>query len=203
MSMESSLALALVCFVAMVMPGPGVLALMGHALTKGLRHSTAMIFGMVMGDLAFLIMVIAGLSVLARTFETTFLVIRILAAVYLVYLGIRAWRAGPPDLEAAGPTQTNPIRGFFSGLLLTLSNPKVIVFYVGVLPGFMDLGTLGALDALIAIAIVLGVLVAVLVFYAAAAARARAMLKSDKAHKLMNRGSGSVMIGAGITIAVR
>lgn len=86
---------------------------------------------------------------------------------------------------------------------MTLSNPKVIIFYVGVLPAFMDLAALSPQDALLAVGIVLGVLVFVLVSYAAAASRARTMLKSERALKLMNRGLGSVMIGAGITIAVR
>ncbi len=203
MSIESSLALAAICFIAMVSPGPGILALIGHALSKGLRQSTGMIFGMITGDLIFLILVIGGLAVIARSFETTFLVIRLCAAAYLVYLGLKAWRAGPIDFGAENKPQRSTVRGYISGLLMTLSNPKVIIFYVGILPGFMDLGSLSAFNALIAVGIVLSVLIVVLVTYAAAASRARTMLKSERAHKLVNRGSGSVMIGAGITIAVR
>ncbi len=203
MSIESALALALICFITMATPGPGILALVGHALAKGFRNSTGMICGMITGDLVFLIMVIGGLAVIARTFETTFLVIRLLAAAYLVFLGIKAWRAGPLNLDAAGSRDKGAIRGYLSGLLLTLSNPKATIFYIGILPNFMDLGSLSAIDALIAISIVLSVLVIVLVFYAATAARSRALLKSEMAHKLMNRGSGTVMVGAGITIAVR
>ncbi len=126
MSYESSLALALISFVAMVTPGPGVMALIGHALSKGLRHSAAMISGMVMGDLTFLIMVIGGLSVIARSFETAFLVIRILAAAYLVYLGVKAWRAGPLDFDTVGTTEPGHVRGFFSGLLLTDTVEKLV-----------------------------------------------------------------------------
>lgn len=203
MSIESSLALALICFIAMVSPGPGILALVAHALAKGFRRSVAMILGMILGDFTFVVLTIAGLAVIARSFETTFIVIRVLAAAYLVYLGIKAWRAGPVDLTRAESIEKSSLRGFISGLLLTLSNPKVIVFYVGVLPGFMDLGSLSPTDAIMAAGIVLGVLVVVLLSYAVAAARARTMLKSERAQKLMNRGSGSVMIGAGITIAVR
>lgn len=203
MSIENSLALALACFIVMVTPGPGVIALMGHALSKGLRRSVGFIIGMVCGDLVFLTLVIGGLAMIARTFETPFLVIRFAAAAYLIYLGVKAWRAGAIDLEAAAAQNHSAARGFFSGLLLTLSNPKVIVFYVGFLPGFFDLAALGPLDALIAVAIVLGVLVSVLVAYAVAAARARTLLNSERSRKLINWGSGSVMIGVGLTIAVR
>lgn len=203
MSVESSLALAAICFIAMVTPGPGLLALVGHALAKGFRRSAPMIAGMIAGDLIFVTLAIAGLSVIARSFEATFLVIRLAAAAYLVYLGVKAWRAGPLNPNEPANAPKSRVRGFMSGLLLTLSNPKVIVFYVGILPGFMDLSALSPSGALLAIGVVLGVLVCVLVFYALAAARARAMLKSERALKLMNRGSGSVMIGAGITIAVK
>ncbi len=203
MSAESAVALAIICFIAMVIPGPGVLALLGHAMSKGLRRSAGFIIGMVTGDLIFLILVIGGLAIIAQSFQTTFLVIRIFAAGYLVFLGIKAWRAPPLDLEASNVPLRGDLRGFVSGLLLTLSNPKVIVFYVGILPGFIDLSALSLLDALMAVAIALGVLVCVLVCYAAAASRARTLLKSQRALKLMNRGSGSVLIGAGITIAVR
>jgi len=203
MSVESAVALAIICFISMVIPGPGVLALLGHAMSKGLRRSAGFIIGMVTGDLIFLILVIGGLAMIAQSFQTTFLVIRIFAAGYLVFLGIKAWRAPPLDIAASNVPISGGLRGFISGLLLTMSNPKVIVFYVGILPGFMDLSALSPLDALMAVTIALGVLVCVLVSYAAAASRARTVLKSQRALKLMNRGSGSVLIGAGITIAVR
>ena len=203
MSVESAVALAIICFISMVIPGPGVLALLGHTMSKGLRRSAGFIIGMVTGDLIFLILVIGGLAMIAQRFQTTFLVIRIFAAGYLVFLGIMAWRAPPLDLEANNLPLRGGLRGFVSGLLLTLSNPKVIIFYVGILPGFMDLSALSPLGALMAVAIALGVLVCVLVSYATAASRARTLLKSQRALKLMNRSSGSVLIGAGITIAVR
>ena len=203
MSLESALALAVICFIPMAIPGPGVLALVGHTLAKGYRASFSMMLGMLAGDLIFIALTIGGLAVLAKSFETTFLIIRLAAAAYLVVLGVKAWQAGPLDLRDADQQAPKRRRGFISGLLLTLSNPKVIAFYAGILPGFMDLGALQPLDALLAVGIVLGVLVCVLVFYMLAASRARTLLKGERTLKLMNRSSGTVMIGAGITIAVK
>jgi threonine/homoserine/homoserine lactone efflux protein len=203
MSIESAIALAIICLVTMGMPGPGILALLGHALSRGLRHSIGFITGMVCGDFIFLILVIGGLAVIAESFEKTFLVIRILAAAYLVFLGIKAWRATAHCLEPSDFPIKSGLRGFISGLLITLSNPKVIIFYIGILPGFIDLSALAPVDIVMAVGIVLGILVFILVSYAAAASQARTMLKGERTLKLMNRGSGSIMIGAGITIAVR
>lgn len=203
MSIESSLALAAICFIAMATPGPGILALIGRAMLRGLRGSAGFMLGMVAGDLVFLGLVIGGLAVIAGSFETTFLVVRYVAAGYLVYMGIKAWTSPPAmPAAAAGPVKSG-LSGFFSGLLLTLSNPKVIVFYIGVLPGFIDLNELSPFDAMLAVVIVLGVLASVLVFYAAGAARARALLRDERARKLLNRGSGSLMIGVGVSIAAR
>jgi len=203
MSLENSLALTLTCFIVMVTPGPGILGLIGHTMGRGLRRSIGFIIGMVCGDLVFLVLVMLGLAVLAKTFENTFLVIRMFAAGYLVYLGISAWRASPHQPDTIESNSNGHVHGFFSGLLMTLSNPKVTIFYIGILPGFIDLTLLNTLDALKVIAIVLGVLIVVVLSYAVAAARARAALNSPGTRKLINRGSGLVMIGAGITIAIR
>ncbi len=203
MSLESALALALICFIAMVTPGPGILALLGHALSRGFRRSLGMMSGMILGDMIYVLMVIGGMALIARSFETTFLVVRLLAAGYLIVMGVRAWRAPPMPVDTSGPRQKSQLRGFVHGLALTLSNPKVIVFYIGILPGFVDLAALDAADAALASSIILGVLIAVLSAYVAAAARIRLLLKSERSQKIINRGSGSVLIGAGIAVAAR
>lgn len=208
MTLESALALAAICFVPMASPGPGVIALVGHAMSRGFRHSIGFIAGMMMGDLTFLTLAILGMAVIAQSFEGLFMVIRLAAAGYLIYLGLKAWRAAPAtfaQLQGAGqtPTRNHHSKSFLSGLIITLSNPKVIMFYVGVLPSFIDLTALSPNDVVIVVGIVLGVLAVLMTGYALAAGRARHMLKSARAVRLLNRGSGTVMIGAGIGIATR
>ncbi len=207
MTWETSLALAALCFVSMVAPGPGVMALVGHALAGGFRRSIGFILGMVSGDLVFLSLAILGMAALAHTFEELFLAIRFAAAGYLVYLGVKAWRAVPKVLGALANeddiARVHHAKGYFSGLAVTLSNPKVIIFYIGILPGFVDLTALSATDVVVVAAIVVGVLASLMTGYALAAGRARHMLKSERALRRLNRGSGSVMIGAGIFIAAR
>ena len=208
MTVTVAFALALACFIAMAAPGPGTFALTGHALAHGLRRSVGFIVGMLVGDLIFMAFAIGGLAVIARSYQDLFLVIRICGAAYLIYLGIKAWRAAPKILaegrkQIERSARAHNIRGFISGLLVTLSNPKVIIFYIGILPAFVDLGTLTFIDAVIMVGIVTGVLLPVLVSYGALAERARTMLTSDRGQKMLNRGSGSVMIGAGVVSATR
>lgn len=207
MTWENSLALATLCFVAMVTPGPGVMALVGHALAGGFRRSIGFILGMVSGDLVFLTLAILGMAALAHAFEELFVAIRFAAACYLIYLGIRTWRAVPKVFDALRKGdeigRKHHAKGYVSGLAVTLSNPKVIIFYIGVLPGFVDLSTLSAGDVVVVTGIVVGVLASLMAGYALAAGRARNLLKSERALRRLNRGSGSVMIGAGIFIAAR
>jgi len=208
MTLESALALAAICFISMVSPGPGVIALVGHAMSRGFRHSIGFIIGMVAGDLTFLTLAILGMAVIAHAFEGLFMAIRLIAAGYLIYLGLKAWRAAPMAFaqlkEAAkAPPRGHQSKSFLSGLLITLSNPKVIMFYIGILPSFIDLTALSTGDVAIVVGIVLGVLAVLMTSYALAAGRARHMLKSERAQRLLNRGSGTVMIGAGIVIATR
>jgi len=208
MTLESALALAAICFVAMVSPGPGVIALVGHAMNRGFRHSIGFIVGMMAGDLTFLTLAILGMAVIAHAFEGLFMAIRLVAAAYLIFLGAKAWRAAPMAFAQLQEAAQTPPRGhhsksFLTGLLITLSNPKVIMFYIGVLPSFIDLDALSPGDVVIVTGIVLGVLAMLMTGYALAAGRARHMLQSARAVRLLNRGSGTVMIGAGIVIATR
>ncbi|MHA1597448.1 MAG: LysE family translocator [Alphaproteobacteria bacterium] len=208
MTATTAMALALASLVFMASPGPGTFALTGHALAHGFRRSLGFISGMVAGDLMYIGFAIGGMAVIARSYQGLFTAIRMTAALYLIYLGIKAWRAAPKILAASEvqikrSARAHNLRGFISGLLITLANPKVIMFYVGFLPAFIDLGTLGVVDALGMVGVIIGVLLAVLVTYAAAAERARALLKSQRGQKLLNRGSGSIMIGAGVVIAAR
>jgi threonine/homoserine/homoserine lactone efflux protein len=94
-------------------------------------------------------------------------------------------------------------RLFLTGLAINLGNPKVIVFFLALLPTVVDLGNLTVLGfmelALIIVAVVSGVLTA----YVLAAARARRLLTSPRAVRVVNRGSGAIMAGAAVTIAAR
>jgi threonine/homoserine/homoserine lactone efflux protein len=90
-----------------------------------------------------------------------------------------------------------------SGLIITLSNPKVILFYCGFLPTFLDLSALTLSDLVLVVGIVTTVLSFVLSTYALLAIRARRMFTNKKAARRLNRSAGGVMIATGVVIATR
>jgi threonine/homoserine/homoserine lactone efflux protein len=185
-------------------PGPGVFATVARALASGFRPALAVIGGIVLGDIIFLMFAAFGLSMVARVLGTLFFIVKICGGAYLIWLGIKIWLKDPEPLSSAQDSDTRSRWGnFASGLVITLSNPKVILFYCGFLPTFLDLSTLTGFDLAIVVAIITAVLVGVLGTYAYLASRARQMFTQKRSVRRLNRAAGSVMVAAGVAIAVR
>jgi threonine/homoserine/homoserine lactone efflux protein len=186
----------------LVLPGPGVTALIARVLSRGTYGAPAFIAGFVAGSLAWFAIAATGLAILATSFAAVFIAIRYAGAAYLLYLAWKLWTA-PVRPMGAGPT-TPEARGrlFLTGLAINLGNPKVIVFFLALLPTVVDLGALTPLG-FAELAIIAVIATSVLSAYALAAARARRLFKSPRAVRLVNRGSGAIMAGAAVTIVAR
>ena len=177
---------------------------MARALGAGFRGTLPMIGGLIVGDIIYISAAIGGLAALATTFGEVFIVVRWLGAAYLVYLAIRLWRSKPEPVlaEASRPRGSN-LQVFLAGLSITLGNPKVMVFYLALLPALIDLRTVGTAEYLAMIGIVAVVLTLVMSTYAALAGRARTFLATPGRRKVLDRIAGSVMAGAAAAIIAR
>jgi threonine/homoserine/homoserine lactone efflux protein len=204
MSLETTLALTLAVLIFAATPGPAVLACISHSLSSGFKSSISLIAGIVLGDILFLLFAVFGLSAIAETLGEIFFLVKIAGGIYLIWLGVKMWKKKNFRMEAEiNNKEPESWRGFAGGLFITLSNPKVILFYIGFLPAFMDLQSLNAADVFIAVAVISLVLLAVNLLYSYSAARARNLITSKRANKNLNRAAGSVMIGTGIVIVTR
>jgi len=184
-------------FILAVTPGPGVFATVARAMSHGFGQAAAMAAGIVCGDLLFLLMALFGLSAIADLLGDFFLVIRFVGSGYLILLGLRLIMSKTEH----SPLQATPVRAtgssFCSGLTITLGNPKVILFYLSFLPGFLDMRQLEPGSIVLIAATVILVLGSVLLGYAFVAARTSALLNGYRARKNLNRGAGLIMIGTG------
>ena len=187
----------------LVMPGPGVTALVARVLARGGRGAPAFIAGFVSGAVAWLTIAVTGLSALAATFSQLFLAIRYAGAAYLLFLAWKFWKASPISQAAGDASPDGSVRLFFAGLAINLGNPKVIVFFLALLPTVVDIGTLTPPGFAELVLIVFAVATSVLSIYALAAARARRLLTTRRTLRLVNRGSSVVMAGTAICIATR
>ena len=189
---------------AVASPGPGVAAVLARVLARGLRGTPAFIGGFVAGDLVWFALAATTLHAVAQTFAVLFIAIRYAGAAYLLYLAWKLWTAPAVSEDvAAGSPSERPLRLFLGGLSLTLGNPKVIFFFMALLPMVVDLETLslsGFLEIAVAMAVILS---AVLGGYALLAAFGRRFITSPRAVRIVNRGTGALMAGAAVTIATR
>lgn len=192
--------------IAVALPGPGIFSIVSCALGHGFRHALAMTAGIVLGDVIYFCAAVLGMAALARSLGELFLFVKLAGAVYLIWLGVKLWRAQPaaPASVASDPAAERGYRrSFVAGFLVTISNPKTIGFYAGLLPTFVDLERLTFVDAVSMGAIVVLVVAVIPAAYAWAAAKSRRFFHSAHRMKLMNRTAGAMMIGSGITVATR
>lgn len=203
MSLAVLLAYSLALFIAAVIPGPGITAIVARALGSGFRPTFFMGLGLILGDMIYLTAVILGLAFIAQTFTTAFMVIKIAGACYLGYIAWKLWTSGllPENIEAQRASGLG--MSFLSGLLVTLGNPKAMLFYVALVPTLVDLRTVGLHEYGLLIAATFVVLLAVLVPYIALASRARLLLREPRALKRMNRIAASILAGTAAYIATR
>lgn len=203
MSLLSVFSLAVALFILAATPGPGVFATISRSIASGFTPSLGVIAGIVSGDIIFLLFAILGMSVIAEAMGSLFVVVKIIGSAYLIFLGIKLFRSEPEPVVEINGKNGMKYGNYFSGLLITLSNPKVILFYCGFLPTFLDLSSLTNPDILIVVSTVAVVLSGVLVFYAFVADRARVFFKSRESVKRLNRTAGCMMIATGVAIAVK
>ena len=201
MNLSPLLLFAAVYFAAVATPGPGIAALVARVLAHGGKGVAPFIAGYVVGDMIWLLAASAGLSVLAKTFAAAFVAVRYAGAAYLLYL---AWRtATAPASSGAAPAVSRGWRAFFGSLSLTLGNPKVMIFFLSIMPLVVDMKALTAAGLAEIAAVAVLVMTATLLAYALAANRARAFFRSRRAMRLTQRAAGGVMAGVAVAVATR
>jgi len=200
LTVESVIALMAASILIKVAPGPGVLATIGHAMARGFRPTLAFVAGVMCGDLVYILAVLLGLAAIAREFHDVFFAVRLLGGAYLIWLGISMFRVSvAPDKDKA-PVDNGHAAAYRSGLLVTLGNPKVMLFYGGLLPTFIDIAALRSIDMVILTVLLIADVGCILAAYAYSADRAKRAIRSSTLARWFNRVSGFVLIGSGTAL---
>jgi threonine/homoserine/homoserine lactone efflux protein len=192
---------AVALIVAAGSPGPSIAAMVARVLTSGLKEVLPFLAAMWIGEAVWLTLAVAGMAAIADRLGQLFVLLRYAGAAYLVYLAIRMWFA-PHEIEDRQPSgPQRPWKMFGAGLAVTLGNPKIMVFYLALLPTIVDIAHVGMAGWVELSATMLLVLIAVDLAWALLAARARRLLASRRAVRIANRTGAVVMAGAAATIA--
>lgn len=196
------LTFSLAAFVVIIAPGPVVTIVIANALRHGARAGVATVVGAQAGMAVLIGVVALGLDAAATAFASVFEWIRILGAAYLIWLGVKLVRSGLRREESVAEAAPSG-RGFWAqGFLVSVSNPKTLLFFGAFLPQFIDPAAgdpalqaafLGLLFTLIA-----GVCDSA---YALGAGRARGWLARRR--RAVELGSGCFMVAGGLWMALR
>jgi len=197
MTFISIFAFSAAMFLLAITPGPGVIATISRALASGFNNAAFVVLGIVLGDIIFLLLAIFGLSAIATILGDFFVVVKYLGGLYLLFLGYKILTSKDEETELKAVEELSWKKNFSTGLLITLSNPKVILFYLGFLPTFVNLQALTFFDILIISGIVTIVLGGVMLVYAYTASKTRKLFKNKKSKRKINLVASCVMILAG------
>jgi threonine/homoserine/homoserine lactone efflux protein len=201
MTQSSLLVFMLALMIAAGSPGPSIAALVARVLSNGFRDVLPFLAAMWLGEAVWLGCAVAGLAVAARSLGAVFVALKFIGAAYLLLLAWKMWFASTQVAQGDLPKGQSPWRLFGAGLTITLGNPKIMVFYVALLPTIVDLNRVGATAWIELTAVMLVVLVTVDAAWALLAVRARRLLTSRKAVRIANRSSATMMAGAAAVIA--
>jgi threonine/homoserine/homoserine lactone efflux protein len=203
MSVELWLAFAVASIALLAIPGPTVMLVVSYALGRGRQTGWVTVPGVTLGDFTAMTVSLLGAGVILAASATLFTVLKLAGAAYLVWLGVRLWRANPTVDAINGVAKD---RGgwamFWNAFVVTALNPKGIVFFIAFVPQFV-VAERALLPQLIILEITFLVLAAINVtLWAILAGEMRARFQSPAMLRITSRIGGCFLIGAGLLTAV-
>ena len=199
----SLLIFAAALFVAAGSPGPSVAALVTRVITKGFRDVFPFLLAMWIGEAVWLSFAVFGLAMVAQTFHLVFVIVKWAGVAYLAFLAWKMWTAPVEAGESELPREDSRAKLFLAGMAVTLGNPKIMMFYLALLPTIIDLASVGVIGWMELVATMAVVLVAIDLTWVLAATQARRLLRSRRAMRIANRVSAGTMAAAAAAIAAR
>ncbi|MGW0705744.1 LysE family translocator [Streptomyces sp. NPDC002643] len=212
MSTDRLLAFAAMSFLLIMVPGPSVLFVIGRALAQGRRAALMTVVGNTLGAYVLITAVAFGVGAVVERSVLVFTLLKLAGAVYLVHLGVKAWRergslrdtvTGLGAAEGAAPGRLRRLRTFWEGFAVGVTNPKTFVFFAAVLPQFVDReqGHVQAQMLLLGLVFNLIALVFDSLWGLAAATARDWFARSPDRLSLVGGIGGLTMIGLGVTVA--
>ena len=182
-----------------ITPGPGTLALLSISTTRNFLSAMTFSVGLILGDLLYLSLIVFSIDVFAQQIEPLIGIVCFFGAAYLMYLGYSQWTFGKIKLGEFKPNSSNK-KDLITGFVISGTNPKVMIFYLSVLPVLIDLTQVKFSYALqIILTVALGLLTG-LVFISLLGKQLKRIINSPSSAQRVNRISGTVMFLVGVSL---
>ncbi len=202
MMFDTILLYAITCFTVTVIPGPTMLLALTNGTSRRWRVAAMGILGAALSDLLLIGAVSIGLGALLAASETIFSVVRWVGVFYLAWLAIQLWRNQPAGLPTgSGCLRLSAGRAFFRSLLVSLSNPKGLLFFSAFLPQFIDTSKAQTPQYLLLALLTAAMDIVVMACYATGGAQA-ARLLTVKGLRRLNRGCASLLLSLAAFLAL-
>ncbi|WP_082866671.1 LysE family translocator [Pseudohongiella nitratireducens] len=190
-----------VAIATILLPGPAVMLTINNSIQRGLFKSLSGIFGIALAILLVAVISATSLGIILASSIMAFTVVKIIGAVYLIYLGIKMWRTKEASGARSSLREVSFLKCFIEGFLVSISNPKGIIFFMSIFPQFIDLSQ-EYNSQFILLAVTFSVLVIVIhTAYALFSSFARSKLSSSRGSVALNKVSGVVFVSFGIGLA--
>ena len=200
MALATWFAFLFASIVLLLIPGPTVLLVVSYSLTQGRKIALATAAGVALGDFTAMTLSLAGLGALLAASATLFTVLKWIGAVYLVYLGVRLWRA-KPVLASVDAPERSPRSIILHAFTVTALNPKSIAFFIAFVPQFVDHDA-ALVPQLVLMEATFVTLAAVnAVVYALAADQLRQRIRRPGLLRWLNRAGATCLVGMGAATA--
>jgi len=188
--------------VILIIPGPTIILVISQAVTHGRKSVVPLATGVVLGDFTAMTLSLLGLGAIMTASAALFTLFKWIGAIYLVYLGIKLWRANPDSSSIQHQKgDASPRSLFKSSFIVTALNPKSIAFFVAFLPQFISPHSPAFSQILILGGTFLFLALVNAALYALFAGQLRETIKKTPVRKWFNRCGGTALIGAGIITA--
>lgn len=201
MAWETWIAFAAASALLMIIPGPTILLVISYALGQGWRAALPMAIGVALGDFTAMTLSMLGLGALLAASATVFTILKWVGAAYMIWLGIKLWRAGGSLNAQPRSDGASMLRMLGHAWIVTALNPKSIIFFVAFLPQFLNPHADFLTQMLVFETTFLVLAFGNALGYALVASRARAAIRNERIVGAANKVGGSLLIGAGILTA--
>ncbi|GGB61925.1 LysE family translocator [Shewanella inventionis] len=202
MAYQHIVALFFTMVILAIVPGPAVFAVVSRSFSNGFEHGAALTLGVLLGDFLYILLALFGLAAIANTMGPTFELIKYASALYLCWLGLTMLRATAHGVQLVEPPNVSISQNIFTGIVITLGNPKALIFYVSFFPAFVPMTKVSLIDVAIILTIATAAFGSINLAYAYLASSAKRVFSSTKAANIINRTAGSIMLLAGIWVAI-
>ncbi len=201
MSFETWAAFVAASTILLVIPGPTILLVISYALGQGWRAALPSAIGVALGDFTAMTLSMLGVGALLAASATLFTMLKWAGACYLVWLGVKLWRAGGALDAEPKTTKTSMLKMIGHAWIVTALNPKSITFFVAFLPQFLDPSLSFSMQMIVFETTFLVLAFANAFGFGLVAARARSVVQNERAIRVFNRVGGGLLIGAGLATA--